>query len=192
MLLGKEQLGGSRGRFAEQRAREDRGQTEAVGEMAGDRDRPEEAAQSLLTPRQAPETTGFSGGRREFCFQIIDFNLCHPDELSSFTNMTFCPPEPFQSACPPVPAPRRLCASRQEATLNLSTWAGQQHSSLGNTRDNRDNSEPDSHTNTEPFFLPCSLPGGTEHHGFSSHGGFVRPVAAPWHTQLLAQARGDT
>lgn len=38
--------------------------------------------QSLLTCRQTPKIIGLSGGRGEFCFQVIYFNLCHPSELN--------------------------------------------------------------------------------------------------------------
>lgn len=55
-------------------AREDR----AGCETAGDRDFPEEAAQSLLTHRQAQKFTGLSAERWKFSFQIINFNICHP------------------------------------------------------------------------------------------------------------------
>lgn len=70
--------------------------------MAGDRDRPEEAAPSLLTHRQAPEMTGLSGGRGEFCFQTIYFNLCHLDEFSFSKNVTFCPNKTLQAQKVPL------------------------------------------------------------------------------------------
>lgn len=73
---------GDRGRFAEQKSQRRQRTARAGCETAGDRDFPEEAAQSLLTCRQEPKFTALSAERWEFCSQIINFNICHPSRMN--------------------------------------------------------------------------------------------------------------